>query len=91
MRVQRVTRIDGVKGRYVPGVGATPACSLPRRLTPRWSLPPPAYQASRKYLTQIFHASAPDTNRISSASFADPYRSRNRYTQDHRLIHRRTS
>ena len=24
MRVQRVTRVDGVKGRYVAGVGATP-------------------------------------------------------------------
>ena len=24
MRIQRVTRRDGVKGRYVPGVGATP-------------------------------------------------------------------
>jgi hypothetical protein len=32
----------------MPGVGATPACSLPRRLTPRWSLPPPAYHGIEK-------------------------------------------
>jgi hypothetical protein len=31
-----------------------------------------------------------DTNRISSASIADPYRNRNRYTTDSNLIHRRT-
>ncbi|HMH15313.1 MAG TPA: hypothetical protein VK578_19595 [Edaphobacter sp.] len=42
MQIQGVTRKDGVKGRYVPGVGATPPSGLPRRLTPRWSLPPPA-------------------------------------------------
>ena len=42
MPIQRVMQADGVKGRYVAGVGATPACGLPRRLTPRWSLPPPA-------------------------------------------------
>jgi hypothetical protein len=55
MGIQRVMRVDGVKGKYVPGVGATPPSGLPRRLTPRWSLPPPARHVSRKYLTQIFH------------------------------------
>jgi hypothetical protein len=54
MRIQRVTRKYGVKEKYVPGVGATPACSLPRRLTPRWSLPPPALHVSGKYPAQIF-------------------------------------
>ena len=89
MRIQRVTRVGGVKGRYVPGVGGDPALGLPRRLTPRWSLPPPARHVSRKYLTRIFHASALDTNRISSPSATDSYRSRNRCTQDRNLIHRR--
>ena len=55
MRMQQVTHVDGVEERYVPGVGATPPSGLPRRLTPRWSLPPPAHHVSRKYLTQIFH------------------------------------
>jgi len=41
MRMQQVTHVDGVEERYVPGVGATPPSGLPRRLTPRWSLPPP--------------------------------------------------
>ena len=48
MKNQKLVQIGGVRKRYVPGVGATPACSLSRRLTPRWSLPPPAHQGIQK-------------------------------------------
>ena len=44
----------------------------------------------KKYLARIFHRFALDTNRISSASVTDLYRSQDRYTQDRNLIHRRT-
>ncbi len=55
MRFQLVPQVGGVREGYVPGAGATTASGLPRRLTPRWSLPPRAHHVSRKYLAQIFH------------------------------------
>jgi hypothetical protein len=48
MIFQLVTQIGGVREEYVPGAGATPPCGLPRRLTPRWSLPPPAHLGIQK-------------------------------------------
>jgi len=48
MRFQLVPQIGGVREGYVPGAGATPPSGLPRRLTPRWSLPPPAHQGIQK-------------------------------------------
>ncbi len=39
---------------------------------PRSSLPPPAFQISRKYLSRIPDRSAPDTSQIGSASVANP-------------------
>ena len=51
--------------------------------------PASAYHLSRKYLKQIRHAFAPDTNRIGSASIADLHHIRNRYTTDRNLIDRR--
>ena len=55
MRIQRVMRVDGVKGKYVPGVGATHCSAVPASAPPRWSLPPPCTSGIRKYLTRIFH------------------------------------
>ena len=42
MPIQRVARQCGVREKCMSGVGATPPSRLLRRLTPRWSLPPPA-------------------------------------------------
>ena len=84
MRIQRVTRGDGVRERYVPGVGATPPAHLPRRLRRAGRSHPRHHQVSRRYLAQILNASALDTNRIGSASFADSYRIRDRYHTLHR-------
>jgi hypothetical protein len=88
MRFQLVPQRGRVRERYAPGVGATPPFGLPRRLTPRWSLPPPAHHVSMKYLTQIFHRFTLDTDRISSASFADPQSIRGRFPHNCKLIHR---
>jgi hypothetical protein len=89
--IQRVALVNGVRERCMPGVGATPPSGLPRRLTPRWSLPPPAHHVSKKYLTQIFHLLALDTNRISSAWLVDLQSIRDRFTNDRKHIHRRNS
>lgn len=37
----------------MPGVGATPPSGLPRRLTPRWSLPPPARRCPKQVPDQV--------------------------------------
>jgi hypothetical protein len=90
MRIQRITQEDGVKGRYVPGVGATHPSGVSATADAALVAPAPAHHVSRKYLTRIFHASVLDTNRINSGSIADLYRNRDSYTQDHNYIDRRT-
>lgn len=42
MRIQQITRLDEVRERYMPGVGATHPCGVSASAPPRWSLPPRA-------------------------------------------------
>ena len=42
------TWVGGVREGCMPGVGATPPSRLPRRLTPRWSLPPPLFRYPKR-------------------------------------------
>ena len=55
MQIERVTRKDGVTVRCMPGAGATPSCRIAASAPPRSSLPPPAFQVSRTYLSRIPH------------------------------------
>jgi len=70
--------------------GAIPPC---RAAAPDFAAliaPASAHYVSRKYRSQIFHRWALDTSQIKSASIADPYRNRDRYTTDRNFIDRRT-
>jgi hypothetical protein len=72
MRIEQVAEVAGVTGGCMPGAGATPSCRIAASPTARSSLPPPAFQVSRTYLSRIPDSSALDTKWISSASVADP-------------------
>ncbi len=74
LRIEQVTRIGGVRGKYVPRAGATSPARLSRRLLPRWSLPPPAPVGSNFCLAQTGIRSALDTNEIKSGFISDPVR-----------------
>jgi hypothetical protein len=65
MRIQRVTRIGGVREKCVPGAGATPVLRTSRVGSAALVAPAPGTTVSRKYPAQIPDASALNSNRIS--------------------------
>ena len=85
MKNTRVTQIDGVRERYVPGAGATPVLRTSRVGSAALVAPAPGTtRYPDTYLAQILNASALDTNRISSASIADPCTHSHEIDQLHR-------
>jgi hypothetical protein len=48
MIFQWASLVGDVREGYVPGAGATAPSRLSRRLTPRWSLPPPGTPCIQK-------------------------------------------
>ena len=83
-------QVTGVRERCVAEAGATPLLRNYRVGYTALVAPASAHYVFRKYRSQKLHRSALDTSQIKSASIADPYRNRDRYTTDSNFIDRRT-
>ena len=66
MRIQLITQSDGVRERYMPGVGATHPCGVSASAPSRWSLPPPAPSRIQKI-------SGADISRICAGYKSDQF------------------
>jgi hypothetical protein len=71
MRIQQVTKSDGVRERCIAGVGATPVLRTFRVGSAALVAPTPVLPAIQKYRVQIQDTSAPDTKRINSIATED--------------------
>ena len=83
MRIQQVTKRDGVRERYIAGVGATPVLRTYRVSSAALVAPTPALPAIQKI-------SGADTGHICAGYETDQLHSHRRLTNDPNLIHRRT-
>ena len=84
MQIQHLTRADGVTGRYVPGVGATPVLRTSRVGSAALVAPTPG-------TSTIHNISAADTERIRAPSETHRRSILGRFIDKPNFTHRRYS